>query len=373
MNTPIRDLKSPANVTPPSPTRRKKINVLSPLLELVLVRIRVFIRKPQAVFWTYGFPLLMLLALGFAFREGSETKLEVELIGAQRDTVAAILQAVPELNVATLSDESTDSDWKRRLQSGKTRLVVRCNETGEPLQLWGSLGRAESQLATAIVERELWKAKPTNETSWEVLKLSDEGDRYIDFLVPGIMALNLLSGGLWGTGFMVVDMRIRGLLKRLIAAPMRRRDFLLSLLIGRFLFSILEQLAILVFAYFVFGVVCRGSMLHLWIVIVIGGSSMIALGLLIATRVKTMEAMSGWINLLMIPMWIAGGVFFSADRFPDSMQLILKLIPFVAMTDSLRAIMLDGQSISALGFPILVMSVWGVCCFAIAIKIFRWR
>ena len=342
----------------------------SSLFQLCLARLRSFVRHPEVLFWTYGFPLLMLLAMGLAFRSTGPAPMAIDVIGPRAESVAASLNRPPKI-MAVAGD---DNLWKKRLQSGKANVVVMTHEDENRFEFWSEPARIESQLARMTVEAALLKDRLASGS----LQIADEhleevGSRYIDFFVPGMLALNLMGGGLWGVGFVIVDMRIRKLLKRLMATPMLRWHFLLSILIVRLIFSICEVSVILLFSYVVFGVACRGSILELLVVMVIGGATFGGIGLLLASRVKSNEAIGGLMNLIMLPMWIVGGVFFSSERFPDQIQPLLKSLPFVAMVDSLRSIMMDGASIRTLGVQMLVMCVWGVACTAIALKVFRWR
>jgi ABC-2 type transport system permease protein len=342
----------------------------SPLVQLCLTRLREFIRHPDVLFWTYGFPLLMLLAMGLAFRSTSLAPIAIEVIGPRAETVAASLNHPP----AILAIAGSDDTWRKRLQSGKANVVVVTYLDERRFEFWTEPARVESQLARATVESTLLKGQIAS-NPLEIVNnhLQEVGSRYIDFFVPGMLALNLMGGGLWGVGFVIVDMRIRKLLKRLMATPMQRWHFLMSILIVRLLFSVCEVSVILLFSYAVFGVVCQGSILELIAVMGIGGATFGGIGLLLASRVKSNEAIGGLMNLIMLPMWIVGGVFFSSERFPDQIQPVLKSLPFVALVDSLRSIMMDGASITTLGIPILVMSVWGIACAVVALRVFRWR
>lgn len=342
----------------------------SSLFQLCLSRLREFIRQPDVIFWTYGFPLLMLLAMGLAFRNTGPAPIAIDVIGPRADAVATLLNKPPN-RLAIVGDPI---EWKKRLQSGKTSVVVVTSEEEGRFEFWSEPSRAESQLARATVEAALLRERsPASALQITDARLDEVGTRYIDFFVPGMLALNLMGGGLWGVGYVIVDMRIRKLLKRLMATPMKRWHFLLSVVIVRLLFSVCEVAVILLFSYFAFGVVCRGSLLELSVVMTIGGATFGGIGLLLASRVKSAQAIGGLMNLIMLPMWIVGGVFFSSERFPDQIQPVLKSLPFVAMVDSLRAIMMDGESIRTLAVPIAVMTVWGVVCTVIALKIFRWR
>ena len=178
---------------------------------------------------------------------------------------------------------------------------------------------------------------------------------------------------MWGVGFAIVDMRIRKLLKRFLATPMRRSDFLIGMMISRLLFMIPEFLLLLVFARFAFGVSSVGGYLPVAVLILLGSIQFAGIGLLVASRASTIETVSGLMNLVMLPMWVLSGVFFSAERFPEVVQPAIKLLPLTAMNDALRAVMLEGKTLLEVGREIGILAAWGLSSFAIALKIFRWQ
>jgi ABC-type multidrug transport system permease subunit len=199
------------------------------------------------------------------------------------------------------------------------------------------------------------------------------GSRYIDFLIPGLLGMNLLGSGIWGVGFSVVQARQRKLLKRYMATPMRKSHYLLSFILSRLVFLIVEVVALVGFGWLLFGVAVRGSFASLAGITVLGSFSFAGLGLLVASRAKTIEGVSGLMNLVMLPMWILSGTFFSYSRFPDAMIPFVKALPLTALNDALRAVMIDGAAVTSLGAPLAVVVAWGAVSFVIALKIFRWR
>jgi ABC-2 type transport system permease protein len=343
-------------------------NSKNALVQLCIWRLREFGRRPEALFWTYGFPFIMLLALGFAFRESKVMPLPIEVIGPRAQEVISQLKAATDVEVKTFDDDL----WRKRLQSGVVNAIVETEADTNAFTVWAEESRAESRTARWIVESKL-RMPTTSSTTIGSKKLDVPGQRYIDFLVPGMLAMNLMGGGLWGIGFSIVDLRVRKLLKRFLATPMSRNDFMTSIMIVRVIFAVCELTALMLFGYFVFDVVCQGSYFDLIVIFILGGVTFVGVGLLISSRVQTIEAISGLMNLVMVPMWIVGGVFFSNERFPDAVQPILKALPFVALVDSIRGIMLEGMTLTDLWQPIIVMIAWAIACFAIAIKIFRWK
>jgi len=344
----------------------------NPLLLLTLARFREFVREPAAIFWVYGFPLIMAVALGVAFRERPVQKIKIDI----RDDVGSPA-AVMALKEKLARDERFEvtgvagEDWKKRLQSGKCDLVAVPAASG--YELWDEPNRAESTAARFAVEGVLYKQSATTAPAIAERHLEEKGNRYIDFLLPGMLGMTLMGGGLWGVGYVLADMRIRKLLKRFLATPMKRRDFLLSVLISRMLFTVPEVLVLLGFGWLVFDVKNHGSPGALVSLIVYGAACFGGLGLLVASRAKTIETVSGLMNLVMLPMYILSGVFFSSERFPDVMQPFIKLLPLTALNDALRGVMLEGKSLPEQWSELLVLGVWGLVPFAVALKIFRWR
>jgi ABC-2 type transport system permease protein len=345
----------------------------SPLLELTLSRLREFYREPAAVFWVYVFPLLLAMALGFAFREKPVERVKVDV----REDVGSPA-AVAALKDRLAQDEQfevsgvTGDEWMKRLRSGKTNLVIAMSPDGG-FELWDEPNRAETVLARHAVESALYKPAATAAPKLAARHLEETGNRYIDFLIPGLLGMNLMGGGLWGVGFVLADMRVRKLLKRFLATPMSRRDFLFSVMLSRMLFTVPEVLVLLLFGYLAFGVKNHGSLAALVFLIVFGAASFSGLGLLVASRAKTIETVSGLMNLVMLPMWLLSGVFFPSERFPEVTQPFIKVLPLTAMNDALRGVMLEGKSLTELGWELAVLTFWGLIPFVIALKIFRWR
>ena len=345
----------------------------SPLFQLTVARLREFYREPAAVFWVYCFPLLMAVALGIAFRGRPVEQIKIDV----REDVGSP-EAVAEIKEKLGRDERiivrgvAGDEWTKRLRSGKTDLVVAVAAEGG-FELWDEPNRSETVLARHAVGRVLYQQAASAPPKLDERHLDETGNRYIDFLIPGMLGMNLMGGGLWGVGYVLADMRVRKLLKRFLATPMKRRDFLLSVMLSRMLFTVPEVLVLLMFGWLVFDVKNQGSLASLVFLIVYGAASFGGLGLLVASRAKTLETVSGLMNLVMLPMYIVSGVFFSSERFPEVVQPVLKLLPLTAMNDALRAVMLEGKSLTELGWELGVLAVWGLIPFAIALRIFRWR
>lgn len=346
----------------------------SPLLQLTLARFREFYREPAALFWVYGFPLILAFALGLAFSEKPIPASNVDVAldpanPAASEQLQAKLAYDPGLKVA-VNDEAT---CRQRLRTAKTDLVIVPTKSGAGYEYLFDEMRAESVLARTAADRAIVRAANPNTPKPEEKAVTEPGNRYIDFLIPGLLGINLLGGGLFGVGFAVADMRIRKLLKRFQATPMRRSDFLLSLMLSRLVLTLIDIALLLVVSYFAFGIRVRGNPLAFVTLIGVGGACFAGLGLLLGSRARTMETTAGLVNAVMLPMYVVSGVFFSAARFPEWSQPFIQALPLTALNDGLRAVMNDGAGLESLTQPLLVMGIWGVACFTLALRIFRWR
>jgi ABC-2 type transport system permease protein len=261
-----------------------------------------------------------------------------------------------------------------RLRTGKTELVViATGESAPHYDYYYDPSRPESVLARNAVDDALQRADGRKDAAEVTEHPFDEpGGRYIDFLVPGLLGMSLMGGGLWGVGFVTVDMRIRKLLKRFLATPMRRGDFLAGIMISRLLFMVPEVLVLLLFARLAFGVVIYGNLLAVIFLILLGAVTFSGLGLLVASRARTLEAVSGLMNLVMLPMWLLSGIFFSSDRFPAAVQPAIKALPLTALIDALRAVMQEGATLSSQLPQVGLLAAWAIVTFFLALRWFRW-
>jgi ABC-2 type transport system permease protein len=337
-----------------------------PLVQLTLLRFREFVREPEAIFWTLMFPVLLTTGLGVAFRNQAP---DVVRIAAVTPAVADTLAREPLLLVDRLDAEAA----RTALSTGRVALVAEPGTNGGVVFRYDDTnpeGRAARMIADRALQVASGRVDPV-EVQDDVAR--DVGSRYIDFLVPGLVGMGIMSNAVWGLGFSIVDARRRKLMKRIIATPMRRMDYLLSFQIWRMFLLVFEVGVPVVFGMVAFGVPVRGSILEIAVISVLGSLAFSALGLLIASRAKTIEAVSGIMNLVLVPMWIVSGVFFSSERFPDAVQPLIKALPLTALVDALRANMLQGASLVDVAAPLAALGVCLVLCFALAMKMFRWR
>jgi len=338
------------------------------LLALTRARVLEFIREPEAVFWVFAFPIIMALVLGFAFRDKGPDKVPVGVVGG---TPAAKPLSSPALKVMEFA---TLEEGLQALRTGKIALLVEKGGSLGPLAYHFDPTRPDARLARLEVDDAIQRAAGRNDpVPIKEVEMHEKGSRYIDFLLPGILGLNLMGTGIWGIGFGIVNARLKKTLKLMTATPMRKSDFLLGQIFSRLFFLLLEIAVILAFGVLAFGVPIRGSLALLLAIALLGSLSFAGLGLLVAARAKTLEAASGLMNFVMVPMWLLSGVFFSADRFPNAAQPLIRALPLTALNDALRAVMLEGKGLAAIAVAAVILAAWGVVSFAVALKIFRWQ
>jgi ABC-type multidrug transport system permease subunit len=356
---------------PPRPPARKRGLLDHSLVQLTLVRYKEFVREPEAVFWVFVFPILLAAGLGIAFRNRPAGKQQIAVVSSEpgASTVAAALGRDSSLAVRLLDDSAAAV----ALRTGKVAIVVEPHGADSVTYRYDDT-RSDALSARLLTDNALQRASGRQDpVDVSESHVRERGSRYIDFVIPGLLGMNLMGSGIWGLGFAIVDARRKKLLKRLIATPMPRAQFLLSFLLSRLTWLMLEVITLLGFGVLVFGVPMRGSLVSLALICLIGALSFGAMGLLIASRAKTIEGASGLMNLVMMPMWVFSGVFFSAANFPKAMQPFIQALPLTAVNDALRANMLQGASLVAVSGELAIALAWLVVCFAVALKLFRWR
>jgi ABC-2 type transport system permease protein len=345
----------------------EEIPVRSPLVELTLTRLRELFREPEAIFWVFVFPIVLAGILGLAFRSRPPEALPVAVVeGPQAAAREAALRSEGSLAPQRLSE----AEARQALIRGRVVLVV----SGDPPAYAYDPTQPESRTARLATDSALQRAAGRADAFSAVqTEVTEPGARYVDFLVPGLLGMNLMGTGMWGIGFSLVVARNGHLLKRLVAAPARKSHLLGAQLMSRLIFLVPEAGALLLFAWLLLGVPQRGSVLLLTGVSLLGALAFSGLGLLTAARPRTIEGVSGIMNLVMVPMWIFSGIFFSTERFPAAMQPFIQALPLTALNDALRAVMLDGASLAAVLPELGLLAVWGVVSFALSVKLFRWQ
>jgi ABC-type multidrug transport system permease subunit len=338
---------------------------MSSLYQLTVIRFKLFLREPEAIFWIFIFPILLAVGLGIAFRNRPPDVLQV---GATTTQLTQALNSDKGLTAKTMNEP----EGSHELATGDILLLAIQKPNGVAYKYDDT--NPDARTARLLADRAVQAAFGQRETVHSENQLVHEtGSRYIDFVVPGLLGMNLMGSAIWGMGFAIVEARQKKLLKRLVASPMPRWQYLASYVLSRLIMLVVEVVVFLGFAWLVFGVPFRGSLVQLAFLCVLTSLSFSALGLLVASRARTMEAASGLMNLVMLPMWILSGVFFSASRFPAVVQPFVKALPLTASIDMLRGNMLQGTGMEHMLASVAILLAWLVVPFIVALRIFRWR
>ena len=355
---------------------------LFPLWELTLARLLEFVRDPSALFWVFGFPVLLAIVLGIAFRGQGPERPRIAVVGVRAGDVSARLEADGRVEIvdvakgAGLAGAAAAANDSLRL--GRIDLLVEADaspKAGPPRISYrfdptrpGAHGARV--LVDDSIQRSFGRADVMKATESHV---SEPGGRYIDFLLPGLIGLNVMGSCMWGMGYSIVDARRRKLLKRFAVTPMRRTHFQLSFMLSRLVFLAAEIAVIVAFGWLAFGVRVHGSIAALGAVALLSTFAFSGLALLIASRTESTEVASGWMNFVQMPMWLFSGAFFDYSRFPDAVQPLIKVLPLTAFNDAARAIVNEGASIVAVAPQVLILCVWAAVSFALAVKVFKWQ
>jgi len=347
------------------------------LKQLTLARFREFVREPEAVFWTFVFPLLLAGGLAIAFRDKAPAQAIIATVSAPAgdsaaaSLVAALVKAATDTNASLTSRVIPADSINEVLRTGTAALVVVPLAGGE-VEYRFDATRPEARSARQIADDVLQRARGrTDVLPVRDVTISERGSRYIDFFVPGLLAMNIMGSSIWSLAFAIVTQRNRKWLKRLAATPMSRMEYLLSFVLSRLIFLGLEIAVLLGFGVWVLDVPIRGSLLLLVLVAFIGAAAFGAIGLLVSSRARTVEGVSGLTNFVMLPMWIFSGVFFSASNFPAVIQPVVQALPLTALVNGLRAVMLQGAGIGAVLPQLGVLLMYLVICLTVALRVFR--
>lgn len=351
------------------------VSIRPSLIEQIKVRWREFRREPSAFFWVMFMPILWMLGLGFAF---SDPKPEVYSVGwqqtasgelsAMEEKIAAIIMEHPQLKVKTGTRDQLNS-W---LRVGEISLIFEATPSNvlayrfDPANPEAARGR---EFLDNTIQVGFGRTNPVTGTI-DVVK--SKGNRYVDFLIPGLLGLSIMSTSLFGVGMTIVSNRKENLLKRYVSTPMPGSDFIYSHIVGRMIALFVELTSILVAGWLVFNFAIYGNFLSFVFVAIMGAAAFTSIALLCGSRTRNIPFLAGLANLIMISMTMVGGVFFSNAAFPDWMRSIVRYLPITALIDSLRKIALEGQTLSQLTFEMGILAAFTVVCAVLANRMFKW-
>jgi ABC-type multidrug transport system permease subunit len=356
------------------------------LYRLCVAQFLETIREPEVLFWGMVFPILISIGLGLAFTQGAETKFKVMVVGQGCVKLDSLLYAAPgkseNLSVWSVEDKTLGntvftferSDWSSAiiaLKRGEADIIVGDSLGGiryhfDPLNAQAQL--AYTKLSTLIRTPVLTSEKVQTEISPLTLK----GVRYIDFLVPGLIAFGIMSNIMWGVSYTLIERRSQKLLRRMVATPMRKLNLLVATMFVRILMNVIHAVIIILAMWLIFGIEIQGSIGALVVLFLAGNVAFTGIAVLISSRTAKTEVGNGWINVVQMPMLILSGVFFSYHNFPEWSIDAIKLLPLTALADGFRSIFNEGAGWMEILMPSVALSLVGVVCFAVGMRLFKW-
>lgn len=347
------------------------------LFQLVVIQIKTFFRQPEVLFWAVIFPLILFWVLGLAFDTKKEIKASVGIVQTTKSLPDSFKQLTTFTNpiqtkfattvIFSFQTYSTEKAAIQALKRGKIVLFIQNKTNGNGLQYHFDPQNKEAQTYYLLLEN-LQNQQSTN----EVIVLKAKGSRYIDFLLPGLLAFNMMSSCLWGIGWGLIEIRMKKYLKRLMSTPISRSVFLVSQMVTRLLISIFEIGILWAFAYFYFGVTLSGSLFAFAYLFIVGNFTFSGIAILIGSRTANSLTGNGLLNACMMPMMLTSGIFFSYHNFPKFIIPIIQYLPLTILADSIRAVFIESAHFSDIFFPSCILIFIGIFCYSIGLKIFKW-
>ena len=365
-------------------------------LILFLMHSKTLMREPAVLFWGIIFPILMALGLGIAFTQKSVTTSKIGLIKNKTtmhnssDSIVSFLDEYgqkinhdnnkPEYhleiknkklgNIVYIFQQMNWEEATKLLKKGEINLVV--EDSDGTVKYHFDPSGPDAKLDYLRLSLILENNKPPKENSENIDLLTLKGTRYIDFLIPGLVALGILMSSIWGLGYTLIEKRSKKLLRRMIATPMKKSYFLISFMSVRTIMNFIESLLLFIFANLVFGITIQGDILALLLIFVAGNVNFAGMATLISCRTANPEVGNGIISAVTTPMFVLSGIFFSYQHFPSWSIPFIKIIPLTMLADSVRSIFIEGAGFSDVALSFFVMLGMGILFFIIGLKTFKW-
>jgi ABC-2 type transport system permease protein len=341
------------------------------LIQLIQVNFKTFFREPAILFWAVVFPIILAWVLGVAFSNKGESLRRVYVIGES---------AVPEkMTGEKVLGEETGNVYRIKFQKASEAEAIRAVKRGvisvfievkedsviyhfDPLN-------SDAQLTHLLLERS-FTGVDSNNTSIDPLQAT--GTRYVDFLIPGMIALGIMNSCIWGIGWSLVESRMKKLLRRIVATPLNKSLFFTAQMITRILLGTFDISLLILFSYLYFGTIITGSITALLVVFLAGTFAFAGIAILMASRTSNTEVANGLVNAVTLPMMILSGIFFNYHNFPDWAIPVIQALPLTLLADSLRSIFIEGAGLIEVLRPVIILSAIGLVAFTAGLRVFKW-
>jgi len=349
------------------------------------IEYKLYFRSPGALLWSFLFPVITISGLGVHFGDEKPTSVAIGWVDEDNSTASQSLkqylyQQAKEFKV----EEGKKEDFNEKIRNHKKTAYIYVPQGYEkeqkPLQLVYNPYQVQSMMYISLLldkivaEFSLAQNKSVvSVTQYQKQALTvNEKKSYLDFLVPGVLSLQVMSYCLWGIGFVMLSYREKGNLKRIAVTPVKKSTYILSQITHRYSIILLQSAFIIGFAYWVFGVQIRGDVFSLWFILSLGMFTFMAIGFLIASLVPNIELCIGINNLLFLLMLGLSGIFFSTDNLPHFLQGFSQFLPLTHLADMVRGIYTEGKSVFDFGYGILALLIYFAIAFGSSVYFFRW-
>ncbi len=337
--------------------------VFKRFLALLSTRNKEFIRDRSSLGWNILMPVLIVAGFAFAFSGNIGEKFKVGVV-SQTTATTPSKQFLELKYINFYSVEKTETAISQAI-SKVQRHQVDMLFNAQTQQYWINTESPNGYLVEKIL------TGPTS-ANFKKQTVSGKQIRYLDWVIPGILSMNMMFSALFGVGFVIVRYRKNGMLKRLKATPITAFEYLSAQVVSRFILIMIITAFVFYSTHIFVDFVMRGSHLNLFLVFALGALSMISLSLIIAARVKSEETAGGLLNLFSWPMMFLSGVWFSLEGAAPIMQLIAEFFPLTHITAAARAIMIDGADLSQISYHLLVLTGQSIVFLLFGSWLFKW-
>ncbi|PIZ00977.1 hypothetical protein COY62_00595 [bacterium (Candidatus Howlettbacteria) CG_4_10_14_0_8_um_filter_40_9] len=368
-------------------------------MKYLLANIKMTLRNKQVLFWSVFFPIFMMGLFGAMFQGGDRTY-DIGMVNKSKsETAAKMVEALKKVEVLKISEDGEESE-QASLEKGERIAVIEIPETlvdppkqvkalGVPTTpakitptaidiLFNENKAQDAEIVATVVNQFIGKFNQQMTGQPETLTLTKEAYKskdlkYIDFLLPGLIAMSLMMGGVVGIANGITTLRERGVLKRLLATPINPVNFFIVQVITRLLVAIMQAIIMVAVGVLAFGAHFYGSILTFAIVLTFGATVFLIFGLVMSSLAKNVDTVEPMTRAVTMPMMFLGGVFFPIEAMPTWLQPVSRALPLSYMSDALRKVISEGVSLYTIRIDLLVLLVWGIAGFLIAARTFKWE
>jgi ABC-2 type transport system permease protein len=362
------------------------------LYRLIVAHIKEIVREPAVLFWGIGFPILMAWGLGIAFSTKKEMNREIAVIyqnptvSIQKSVLADIIEHYPgkqkgdyllplrnektgDINLTF--HECTLDEAHVLLKKGTISLIVEVSQ--DKIHYNFDPANAEAQLLYQLVKGVVYNGPQYYASHQDEIKpLTVSGTRYIDFLIPGLLAMGIMMSSSWGISYTLIERRSKKLLRRMVATPMKKSNLLIALITARFIMNVIEAVLLYLFAWLYFDIQIQGNPVALLALFIAGNMAFAGISVLISSHTANPEVGNGLINAVVTPMMVVSGIFFSYSHFPEWTIPVIRHLPLTMLADGVRSIFNEGAGLMEVWREVLILCTTGLVTFVIGLKVFKW-